>query len=188
MTLSLGGSIGASTNVFYYSDSLVHSEFDQNPVKLSYSIGAILHSPTFYVGYSFRRYPGFNVEEIGAIPWAPYLISPRSRFVSTAQLAYVFRKKKSDKVTFSPALLLQFYERENGFVETRYQINFSLKRNFFFWGAGFSSSSIFMTIGFHGEKIRLAYSASGISESTDTYNSYRFVQEMVLSYTFIHKD
>ncbi len=181
-TLSLGASIGISS-VLADSDTLnaySNHSYSASPF-LCYSGGAILHSPTFYVGYSLRRFPSLKTEYLSYNP-LKYDLIQRSKFVSTAQLGYVFRKKKSDKITFSPALLLQFYHMDNGFIQTRYQVNFSLKRNFFFWGAGFSSNSSFMTIGFHGEKIRLAYSASLINQGG---NPFVVAQEMVFSYTFI---
>ncbi|MCX6183148.1 MAG: type IX secretion system membrane protein PorP/SprF [Bacteroidetes bacterium] len=186
MTLSTGVSAGLSSNVLYASD--LYSNDPQNPLRFSYSLGAIVHSPTFYVGYSFRQYPGAKL--LSSSDSSHFSIEQNSKFVSTVQTAYVFRKKKSDRITFSPALLLQFYRLDNGFLETRYQVNFSLKRNFFFWGAGFSTNSIFMTIGFQGERVRLVYSASQITEPSTPYSSSKvlFAQEMVLSYTFIHKD
>jgi hypothetical protein len=182
-TLSLGGSIGFSSILADQNDVKQYSNqsYSSQP-SLSYSVGVILHSPTFYVGYSLRRFPSLKAEYFGVDPFFSYNLILRDKFVSTAQIAYVFRKKKSDKITFSPALLLQFYHMDNGFIQADYQVNFSLKRNFFFWGAGFSSNSRFMMIGFHGEKIRLAYSASLINQSG---NPFVVAQEMVFSYTFI---
>ena len=199
LTLSLGASIGFSGNVFSskfvgYDSSFIYMNAGynptctlQNPISLSYSAGAILHSPTFYIGVSIRRFPTVSPQYFEVDSLKLNFIQT-DKFVSTAQLAYVFRKRKSDRTSFSPSLLLQLYPLDNGGTQLRYQVNLNFKRNFFFWGTGISTTSLFAMIGFHGEKIRLAYAGSWVVERINPNDPLRFCQEIVFSYTFIKRN
>ncbi len=183
-TLSLGGSIGIGTPSYRVDSLNKYGPDGINPSdKITYSVSALYNSATFYVGYSFREYSSVNVESMPAMQ-GKYNFSLHNRQLSTLQLAYVFRKKKSDKVTFSPALIVQYYHLPNFSSVVRYQLNLNFKRNFFFYGFGFGSTSLFAMMGFQGEKIRLAYAGSLIADSN---NPEIFYQEIVFSYLFFKR-